>query len=324
MKKMWSLLLAALLLCSVTMVGVSAETGGSGGDNYTDELFGQNVSETLAAYLNYSLVFAAQLQEIVSQLPDAVTPEDQLALLAQMDQFYEQNLPPMQQAFEQLTDSDFEALAILYEQTTGERLTAEQIKVSEQEALEYNIYFWESIIRPILQMAENDQEQLLQDLGNSDRIDVLLDTCAQELNEDYLNSLPEVDDTQLFGYQLEYYVDFENVTATQYAALAEIRYLNSKLSGDIISYFNTLCDYDQFIADVQAYAAAYEATVERGDINGDGYVNNKDFSRLKAYLADDETLIVQSATELTGDDWINNKDLSRLKAHLADNDVAFG
>ena len=241
-----------------------------------------------------------------------------------MDQFYEQNLPPMQQAFEQLTDSDFEALAILYEQTTGERLTAEQIKMSEQEALEYNIYFWESIIRPILQMAENDQEQLLQDLGNSDRIDVLLDTCAQDLNEDYLNSLPEVDDTQLFEYQLEYYVDFENITATQYAALAEIRYLNSKLSGDIISYFNTLCDYDQFIADVQAYAAAYEATVERGDINGDGYVNNKDFSRLKAYLADDETLIVHSATELTGDDWINNKDLSRLKAHLADNDVAFG
>ena len=324
MKKMWSLLLAALLLCSVTMVGVSAETGGSDGDNYTDELFGQDISETLAAYFNYSLVFAEQLQEIVSQLPDAVTSEDQLALLAQMDQFYEQNLPPMQQAFEQLTDSDFEALAILYEQTTGERLTAEQIKVSEQEALEYNIYFWESIIRPILQMAENDQEQLLQDLGNSDRIDVLLDTCAQDLNEDYLNSLPEVDDTQLFEYQLEYYVDFENITATQYAALAEIRYLNSKLSDDIISYFNTLCDYDQFIADVQAYAAAYEETVERGDINGDGYVNNKDFSRLKAYLADDETLIVQSATELTGDDWINNKDLSRLKAHLADNDVAFG
>ena len=324
MKKVWSLLLAVLLFCSLAMVGVSVETGGSGGDNYTDELFDQEVSETLAEYLNYSLVIAEQLQEIILQLPDAVTPEDQLALLRQIDQFYEQNLPPMQQVFEQLTDSDFEVLAILYEQTTGEQLTVEEIKASEQQALEYNIYLWEAVLRPVVQMADNDQEQLLQDMGNSNRIDVLLATCAQDLSEDYLNSLPEVDDSQLFTYQLEYYVDFENITATQYAALAEIRYLNDKLSGDFISYFNTLGDYDQFIADVQAYAAAYEETVERGDINGDGYINNKDFSRLKSYLADDETLIVQSAIELTGDGLISNKDLSRLKAYLADNDVTFG
>ena len=36
MKKVWSLLLAVLLFCSLAMVGVSAETGGSGGESAAD------------------------------------------------------------------------------------------------------------------------------------------------------------------------------------------------------------------------------------------------------------------------------------------------
>ena len=59
-------------------------------------------------------------------------------------------------------------------------------------------------------------------------------------------------------------------------------------------------------------------------MNADGFINNKDFSRLKAYLADDAVPIQQAVAELTGDDWINNKDLSRLKAYLADDMIAFG
>lgn len=62
----------------------------------------------------------------------------------------------------------------------------------------------------------------------------------------------------------------------------------------------------------------------RGDINGDGFINNKDFSRLKAYLADDTVVIARDNAELTGDSNISNKDLSRLKAYLADDTVAFG
>ena len=64
--------------------------------------------------------------------------------------------------------------------------------------------------------------------------------------------------------------------------------------------------------------------VQRGDINGDGYINNKDYARLKAYLADDLTPIEQQAAELTGDQAISNKDLARLKAYLADDTVQFG
>ena len=64
--------------------------------------------------------------------------------------------------------------------------------------------------------------------------------------------------------------------------------------------------------------------VQRGDVNGDGYINNKDYARLKAYLADDLTPIEKQAAELTGDQAISNKDLARLKAYLADDTVQFG
>ena len=66
-------------------------------------------------------------------------------------------------------------------------------------------------------------------------------------------------------------------------------------------------------------AAAQEVRfVALGDANDDGYVNNKDFARCKAYLADDLTETETVAADITGDELVNNKDLARLKAYLAD------
>ena len=61
-----------------------------------------------------------------------------------------------------------------------------------------------------------------------------------------------------------------------------------------------------------------------GDVTGDGYINNKDYSRLKSYLADDQVELVLDAADVVADGWINNKDLARLKAYLADDTVPLG
>lgn len=58
--------------------------------------------------------------------------------------------------------------------------------------------------------------------------------------------------------------------------------------------------------------------VPLGDANDDGYVNNKDFARCKAYLIDELTKTETVAADITGDDLVNNKDLARLKGYLAD------
>lgn len=58
--------------------------------------------------------------------------------------------------------------------------------------------------------------------------------------------------------------------------------------------------------------------ISLGDATDDGNVNNKDFARIKAYLADDAVQQEMVAADITGDDLINNKDLARLKAYLAD------
>ena len=61
-----------------------------------------------------------------------------------------------------------------------------------------------------------------------------------------------------------------------------------------------------------------------GDVTDDGYINNKDFSRLKAYLADDATVMNTAAGDTSYDGRLNNKDLSRLKSYLADDAVHMG
>ena len=61
----------------------------------------------------------------------------------------------------------------------------------------------------------------------------------------------------------------------------------------------------------------------QGDVTGDGYINNKDLARLKAYLADDTVEMVVEAADVAGsngvlDGYINNKDYARIKRYCAD------
>ena len=64
-------------------------------------------------------------------------------------------------------------------------------------------------------------------------------------------------------------------------------------------------------------------TYTQGDVTGDGYINNKDLARLKAYLADDTVEMVVEAADVAGsngilDGYINNKDYARIKRYCAD------
>ena len=54
-----------------------------------------------------------------------------------------------------------------------------------------------------------------------------------------------------------------------------------------------------------------------GDVNGDGKVNNKDFTRLFQYIAGWDVEVNYSAFDTNGDGKVNNKDITRLFQYLA-------
>ena len=55
----------------------------------------------------------------------------------------------------------------------------------------------------------------------------------------------------------------------------------------------------------------------KGDINGDGRVNNRDAARLMQYLAGWSVESVESALDVNGDGRVNNRDAARLMQYLA-------
>ena len=59
----------------------------------------------------------------------------------------------------------------------------------------------------------------------------------------------------------------------------------------------------------------------KGDINGDGKVNNRDVARLMQYLAGWDVEYVVAALDVNGDGKVNNRDAARLQQYLAGWDV---
>jgi len=55
----------------------------------------------------------------------------------------------------------------------------------------------------------------------------------------------------------------------------------------------------------------------KGDINGDGKVNNRDAARLMQYLAGWDVECVENALDVNGDGRVNNRDAARLMQYLA-------
>ena len=54
-----------------------------------------------------------------------------------------------------------------------------------------------------------------------------------------------------------------------------------------------------------------------GDINNDGKVNNKDFSRLFQYLSGWDVEVNEAALDVNGDGSVNNKDATRLFQYVS-------
>ena len=64
-----------------------------------------------------------------------------------------------------------------------------------------------------------------------------------------------------------------------------------------------------------------ELSYIRGDINGDGEVDNKDLTRLFQYLSNWDVTVNEPALDVNGDSSVDNKDLTRLFQYLSNWDV---
>ena len=59
----------------------------------------------------------------------------------------------------------------------------------------------------------------------------------------------------------------------------------------------------------------------KGDVTGDGVVNNRDATRILQYLAGWDVDYVEAALDTTGDGIVNNRDAARILQYLAGWDV---
>lgn len=75
------------------------------------------------------------------------------------------------------------------------------------------------------------------------------------------------------------------------------------------------------VGTVIAQAAESLTASKAGDINGDGFVNNKDLTRLMRFISGEDVDVAPVTIDVNGDDTVNNKDLTRLMRYLSGDDV---
>ncbi len=80
---------------------------------------------------------------------------------------------------------------------------------------------------------------------------------------------------------------------------------------------------EQFIVPTVTKGYVNVADVIKGDVNGDGKINGRDYSLLMQYLNDWDVTIIEAAADVNGDDKINGRDYSLLMQYLNDWDVEF-
>lgn len=89
--------------------------------------------------------------------------------------------------------------------------------------------------------------------------------------------------------------------------------------------FRSAYDYDENSINFMVKSGTVTVSSDNytpGDINGDGDVNNKDFTRLFQYLSKwDDIKVNEAALDVNGDKSIDNKDLTRLFQYLSDWEV---
>lgn len=100
---------------------------------------------------------------------------------------------------------------------------------------------------------------------------------------------------------------FENVPAGEYT-------LRFSREGYITGEMPITADSANLIVEYVLYL--------KGDVSGDGKVNNRDATRLLQYLAGWDVAAASSALDVTGDGKVNNRDATRLLQYLAGWDVA--
>ena len=77
---------------------------------------------------------------------------------------------------------------------------------------------------------------------------------------------------------------------------------------DIVLVFSGPVNVDSFVF------SSSSSTSDLGDINGDGSVDSLDYSLLKTYILNNQTVIDKEAADINSDGYIDSIDFSELKA----------